>query len=435
MADQVNPRYLLGPEIDYELKLRGVISNRDRNEKIKVLRRILDKEAQGAKNLGIQEFTFEFADEHREIEATLSSIGSLVADFEGNPADSLFLRIKFRLAHVMARIHRIVVPEDNTKSTVEKYKHESFVQCLALEADAYEKVDFLQGTQAHASVVNLNSTLAQPVVNVGSPSSSCANIRNFIPEWNLKFNGDPKKVYDFLERVSELATAYDVTEDQLFKSATLLFSDEGLIWFRNAKNSVSSWGELSQQIKKDFLSPTCDDDVWDQIKSRKQRRFEAISIFVSQLENLFARLSRAPSEASRIKYIKQNLLPEYFTALALHDITTVTQLITLVKKLEEANLVKNKQHQKNQVSSHDHFPRDGPRSSSWNKPAVSKNQTPNPSNETQHRPPNASERKCWNCGRPGHLYSDCRSQKRKFCFRCGKKDVTTKTCSTCRPKN
>ena len=49
-----------------------------------------------------------------------------------------------------------------------------------------------------------------------------------------------------------------------------------------------------------------------------------------------------PCESTKIKYIKQNLLPEYITQLALHFPESVQELTSLVKRLEEASSIKNK---------------------------------------------------------------------------------------------
>ena len=41
---------------------------------------------------------------------------------------------------------------------------------------------------------------------------------------------------------------------------------------------------------------------------------------------------------------------------------------------------------------------------------------------------------CWNCGE-GHRYSECPHEWiHIFCFRCGRRDVTTKTCPKCDPQ-
>ena len=55
------------------------------------------------------------------------------------------------------------------------------------------------------------------------------------------------------------------------------------------------------------------------------------------MENLFTRLSRLPYETTRVKHIKFNLIPEYLTQLALHPVDSINDLITLVRRLEEAS--------------------------------------------------------------------------------------------------
>ncbi|KMQ84155.1 gag-pol fusion polyprotein [Lasius niger] len=40
---------------------------------------------------------------------------------------------------------------------------------------------------------------------------------------------------------------------------------------------------------------------------------------------------------------------------------------------------------------------------------------------------------CWNCGDPGHYYSECPRPRdlNRFCFRCGRRNTTVKDCPGC----
>lgn len=42
---------------------------------------------------------------------------------------------------------------------------------------------------------------------------------------------------------------------------------------------------------------------------------------------------------------------------------------------------------------------------------------------------------CWKCGGPNHRHRDCTARStRKFCFGCGRKDVISTECPTCKEK-
>lgn len=145
-----------------------------------------------------------------------------------------------------------------------------------------------------------------------------------------------------MERVTELAQARCVTKNELFSSAIDLFSGKALIWYRSIKNSITDWDSLVSLLKLNFLPSDYDDKLWDEIKQRAQGRDEPVAIFIAIMETLFSRLARPPAEVTLVKYIKQNLLSQYISQLALYEISTVTELCTLCKKLEEAQNIKNK---------------------------------------------------------------------------------------------
>ena len=39
--------------------------------------------------------------------------------------------------------------------------------------------------------------------------------------------------------------------------------------------------------------------------------------------------------------------------------------------------------------------------------------------------------RCWHCGEPGHGFTTCAETRNKFCFGCGRRDVTKAECSQC----
>lgn len=76
-----------------------------------------------------------------------------------------------------------------------------------------------------------------------------------------------------------------------------------------------------------------DENIWEQIKSRKQGKLEPVVIFIACMEALFNRLNRPPAEVTKIKYIQGNLQPEYRKRLALQEINSILELSNLCKKI------------------------------------------------------------------------------------------------------
>lgn len=443
-------------ELDYELRIRGVVTSRNMNEKRKILARLLNREKTSpGRNIDMSGYDVPPEEEMREIGVTLDSIKALVEEFEGNEGDTLFKRIMSRLGHLSGRISRMPIPDnDVSRADHVTFKDESLASCLHLEAELFDKLTPAGSGDGSALA---EASFIQPVVNVPAPVVNVSRATN-LSEWGVKFNGDPKSIFTFLERVDELAQARKVTNDDLFRSAVELFVGDAFVWYRSVKGTVSDWDSLVSRLKADFLPANFDDELWDQIKGRKLKKSESVVIFIAHLENLFKRLSREPAEVTKVKVIRQNLSSEFIAQLALVEISTVSELRNLCRKLEESLHSRAKVSPTVQVCACSTATRPVPQPtvdrvpSSTPKYRADRTQslpsrnsvntgtssgTPGPSlpiPSTSRAPVNCQDQKgltCWNCGRPNHSYRTCTSSRKKFCFRCGQPEVTVKTCPRC----
>lgn len=446
MTENFNPNHLLINELDYELAIRNVVTTRNMQEKRKILSRLLAREPSPGDSIDLNSYNFNFEFEQDAINGSLQSITTLVIDFEGNSSDSVFRRIISRLVHVSGRVQRIPIPEDETKLTVENFKRETRATCLHIESELYAKVI---PDNSDSFQPNISHMPSAPVINVAPQVTSFKMIP--ISEWNIKFSGDKRFLYSFLERINELAHARNVSSEELFTSAVEFFVGDAFIWFLSIKSSVNNWEELILRLKRDFLPPYDEDEIWEQIKHRKQKRNESITIFIAQLENLFRRLPRIPIETTKVKYIRQNLLPEYFNQLALHDINTVAELTTLCKKLEDAAYIRSKNHSIHNVSNlyeqpfsvHSSNKKHGQmKNYKSNRKFINNCENSNfdsiPSTSSCNPTNNNNTIKkqiiCWNCSKPNHTYSSCTLKRKLFCYRCGKADVQFSNCPNCSKK-
>jgi Retrotransposon gag protein len=450
--------HLLEYEIDYEFKIRKFATVRNVAEKRKILGRALAREKENPNRyIDLKYYRFTVESEQREINQTFASITDAIIEFAdsgGDVSDHAYQRIKSRINHVSLRISRIgslveiehKVTEEE-KALLLRFSEESLATCLKLEVDLSDSVKI----DNRLNREELEHPVA-PIVNVAAPIVNCARNLSAVAEFNLKFNGDSKSLYYFLERVSELAQSRKVCHEDLFNSAVELFTGDAFVWYRSIKQSVNNWDELVNLLKRDFLNVNYDEEIWEQIKKRKQKRNESVVIFVAHMDTLFNRLSRPPAECTKVKNIRQNLLTEYITPLALIDIETIAELVKLGKKLEESNIVKLKNHpitshvanlQVNQTSSKPFV-----RSRNFNRnkndrktdnnsqPSCSgiDNRNQNPVAQEQqnvNRNSSSSKLKCWNCGESNHTFYDCRAKRKVFCFKCGLENVKVSNCPKC----
>ncbi|XP_074034265.1 uncharacterized protein [Leptinotarsa decemlineata] len=437
-------------ELNYELRIRGIVTDRKQDDKRKTLAKLLSKERQ--KDFDVQLLSDSFYDfnvEQNEINTTLSSLETVIHEFDGPTSDSAYKRAVTRLEHVANRIKRIRVNEsDENYAVVLKYKNESFATAMLLDAELHERVQDSHSQPLHNSTVanNLNSTSAQIGNNVHNLTSSSRSIPVY--KLGIHFDGEPKNLLNFIEKVEEMAQARHINKTELFESASDLFAGKATYWFRQIKPLVSDWDSLVARLKKDFLVSDFDDEIWNQIKARKQGRTEPVVIFIACMETLFSRLSRPASEISKIKYMKLGLQAEYRKRLALSDIDSVSTMSTLCKRLEEADILSLASSSKSVSSLIDpelaYIANSTPfRESSDSRPRKNKhnsyNRQKNPKNNVTSSievEPTNKVISCWRCGLANHMFRNCKSGNRnKFCFKCGTVDVTIKDCPKCNSKN
>lgn len=456
---QVN--HLHDYEVTYELATRNTKTTRNLNDQRKILRRLIAKEVnQPGGKIDLSEYKFDFQKEQREIEKTIYEITEGIIDFAvtGDENDRLFSRLKSRIVHVTLRARNLGkfldfddVVEANMRDQVLNYCDETYATCLKIEGDLHESIKVDPNNPA------VNTMQGVPVINVAAPIITCSGNSIPISEWGIKFSGEGKNLFSFLERVTELAHARKISEDDLFNSSVELFVGDAFAWFRCNKANLTNWDDLVTLLKRDFLHSDAEDQIWEQIKHRKQKKSESVAIFIAHMETLFRRLGHMPAEVTKIKNIRQNLLSESISQLALVDITSVSELRKYCRKLEEANYLKNKNksHEVSELSEQVHpstsFNRgynNKPKINSQNKNYNNKNfDIRKSSNNSDSGYPKGSVDRnfknesssntirksvsCWNCGLANHTFHECRAKRNLFCFKCGMADVKSGECKRC----
>lgn len=470
MSAEIKPKFLLVEELNYELRIRGVQTSRDVNDKRKMLSKLLDKERH--RKLVIADPNFIFDTERLAIDTTLENIKQIIREFEGPSTDSTYVRLRARLAHVSARVQRMALtPEHGAEAAT--FKNEAYASCLLLEAELDERV-----TPGGASAV----TQGTPAVGQAALGEAAAGVTHVhysrpaeIYKWDTKFNGtmDGFAAKNFLERVGELAQARHVSKAQLFEAASDLFVGKGRLWLQQVKAeaSVTDWDSLAARLEKDFVSATYEEDLWHVIKTRGQRKEESVVIFLAVMQSLFNRLKSTPSESTRVKWILKNLKVEIRDKLLLQDFGSVAELSVAAHKIEEAlgefsrassdtalvgDRISASESRRNanrrsglaahHVSSgHDvgslrqsgagqvahagdqrNSGRGGQaRSMGFRGPRRDMTRT------TGTPETSVGRKNCWNCGLPNHGYRSCKLKLKRFCFKCGKPNATVLDCDRC----
>jgi len=258
-----------------------------------------------------------------------------------------------------------------------------------------------------------------------------------ISRWNLKYNGQ-SSVNDFLERVEELRTSRGVSKAQLLRSAPELFTKDALLWYRTG--SFSGWDNLVCQLKESFQPFDYEYALWDEIRRRTQGSQERVLSFVVAMENLFRKLPSMPSESTRLQIVQRNLLPYIQSRLAAHPISSFQELVKFSRAIEETEArirrfapppTNYRQLLEPELAYH---------KPSYQSAAIEIAETPvtetsSPDDLRIRSPFNvdavSTPLLCWNCNQPGHSFRQCNKPRNIFCYRCGKPDVTSKSCTKC----
>lgn len=414
----MDPIHLRTHEINYELRIRGVATtNADMPQKRRFLRRELQKDIArpGVHVYEVPNFSFEA--EKRELDESIKSVTALVDDFDGTNKE-IFDRIRSRLVHITGRIKRI---PDNIGEEICGYRGDNLIIAATLESDLEEIME--RHGQGEAS------SRATPAPIVATTSKSFP-----VHKWNLTFNGTSNRcsVNSFLEQVEELSFARNVSEEELYRSAIELFEGPAKVWYRLIRKKVTSWNELVAALRRDFLPKDSDDDLWEVIRNRKQKKDERVIIFVAAMENLFDRLIIKATKAEKLKIVRKNLLQEYHIHLALKEIESMEQLAETCRILEEAGIIRENVH--NSTA--------GRRNISSLEPDLAHLPTQNwyRSEESSQRVKAVSELRCFQCKQLGHVKRNCRMSQRRVetqnrrtptCFGCGKEGVIKPNCPNC----
>lgn len=432
--DNMKPIHLLSQELNYELRIRGIVTERkEASQKRKMLTRLLERD-RDRKDILLEDPEYNVENEKRVIAETVESIKNVISEFEGPESDSTYKRIRSRIIHITNRVSRVKLLNDDTYNEILTFKNESKANCLELEVLLQEKVRDLSTSLMDVNPLNLSSS-SQPVVN-NVYNSSVRSIPVY--KWDIKFAGDKNlDLISFLERVEELRVARHVEKKDLYESAVDLFSGNALSWYRSVKNTVNDWDSLVNLLKQEFLPPDYVDKVWEQIRNRYQSSEEPIHIFVAIMDNLFGRLGHFVAESTKVKYVRKNLLPHYITHLALVTINSLSDLVVNCRKIDEAFNIKQEQNNigslVNDKNLRDDSNNPGPSGRPFhaNTPGNKSNKTFVRRDTFTQRPSNArfsSRVVCWNCNQENHTFRDCKAKRNVFCFRCGNKNVTKSTC-------
>lgn len=252
--------------------------------------------------------------------------------------------------------------------------------------------------------------------------------------WNLKFSGDDNtSVGAFLADVEDRRVANHMTFRELFHAAGELFTGSALVVYRSCRGRIKDWQGLETKLLYAFQDPDYDRRLMREIENRKQGAEETVTVYIAKMRSLFSRLTRPKSEEDMLDIIEENVLPEYQSALCLQNFRNVDELEVILRSLEKGRLRAQRYDTKPQRSLLEPDLAYKPRIKKDNI-KVSFVESSNPSLNRSNHQRSKNSFTCWNCHKPGHVFSDCFKPKTMFCYGCGKENTTKLKCPSCSSK-
>ena len=220
-------------------------------------------------------------------------------------------------------------------------------------------------------------------------------------KWNCPFDGT--KLYEFLERVEELQTAYQFSDEHMIQGLPELLRGNAQLWYRNIPQEEKTWPNIKAHMRAYFLSPTETRNLDRQINDRKQGTREPIRDFATVILTLIRRRGGFDTDRT-IDAIYYNMRTEFRLHINRRDITSTNQLIQRVEEINETLQQLNRDLPARSISM------------------------------ATTKPYNRNEC-CWRCKQRGHRRQECKNKYVKFCSFCGKDNILSRDCNCTKPEN
>lgn len=285
-----------------------------------------------------------------------------------------------------------------------------------------------------------------------------------VNSWGINFSGDSKglQLHEFLSQVKVYQRSEGISSNELLYSVIHLLSGRAKLWYLSNHEKFNSWSEFELAIKQEFLPENYEYMLFSEISNRVQKGYETFAEYMTHMQAAFNCISVPLSEQFKLFIVMKNLLPKYSDAIAPFDIRSLAELSIICRRIDSAK-VRQQQMMPFQSNSYDRQQRrfvpnrevnliENDNLAMETNDCIDADCEPNelcainadrqrfnnrstnsldPQSQTQS---NVLRVMCWNCRRIGnHMFRECKSVRTIFCYRCGKQNMTTRTC-TC-PKN
>lgn len=224
-----------------------------------------------------------------------------------------------------------------------------------------------------------------------------------------------------------MRVARNVSTDILLESGIDLFSDKAYHFYKDVRLRVLTWEELVEEFRREYLTSTHNDVLFDELRCRYQHPSESIGVYLAIMSSYFERLTCSVPNDVKHSIILKNLHPFYQDRLRDPYPTTLEELRQVCRRMEERRDAINK-----------YVEPTGKRSGILEKDLACVDVEEKidemeiaSTSSTGAVPKKVREVTCFRCGQQGHRAIGCVLPKRLACFKCKKEGVTVRNCPNC----
>ena len=308
-----------------------------------------------------------------------------------------------------------------------------------------------------------------------SPGNSAMTAYNVMRKWNLKFSGARgEDAETFLMRIEEGRDLVPVADEDILRCLPFFLSGIALHWFRGRRDRLSTWAAFKSAWRTRFGDPDFQFALRDEITRRTQGEQESVADYLTCLRAMFDRLSPPWNAAEQISYAFRNMLPRLQIAMRRDEIEDLDALEDIATRIEASHQLAHRyrapptpdkslfpdlayRSPRNAKQAHKHNTvaalntsvsstdsgagsrrekrrKDRAAKTATDSSSVASSTTSAKPSTSGIRPSRASTARCWNCDEIGHLSRDCEAAPRMHCYRCGRAEVTLRSCPDCSGK-
>lgn len=435
-------------ELIYELRVRGLGDGSELT--VSELRTVLRNAFQLEKtSLAIKcpTYPYTFTQDSEILLENLENINKLITEFSGIENDSKFKGIVSKIAHSLGRVNRSNPQDEDGKTIKADIRRQLLLAFdklkLKVKSNRKDSTVFELSVLRHnVDPPDAHSSAVESDVASSSDDETPVRIKPVpVRDWGLKFTGKKGEMSlsTFLERVEEKRRSRGISRALLFRDAVDLFDGDAYTWYNMVKEWATDWESLVELMKDQFLPANFDRDLFEEIKRRTQGDHESIGLYIASMKGLFNKMKQPMSENTQFEIILERIDPYYQPFIAFENISSITQLLSACRKLDAKREIAKSftpppPKSKSLIPELAYAATSSRSSGCAISSGEASHRVSEVSEDNESRPQNSKlvpEKSCWNCGRAGHLSTRCPNPRGRYCYSCGFRNVTVRTCPRC----